>query len=248
MHHSVNNRFYRAFLVMMAFIFMSLGGEGGASARPPSAGVRGRHGDVYHPRVVVGVAPEGWIAQGPGWYLVPNRMDLLSFPASSGEWRMVYDWMEGCADSGRTSIKLIDPLDVLAVLRLEDFLGVPWDARGILAAVWCQEASMMHHGRGGGPIRGDFKNGVARAHGPAQLWPWFRNWCGLGARGADDLYGALTCYWSRVVDRYHYREAERCDNPWQVAEALAANGPRYLPMGCKAESGHWRAMKRWNAS
>lgn len=198
-----------------------------------------------HMRVVVGDVPPDWVAQGPGWLVAPRRDELLDFPASSGEWRMVYDWIEGCVEKGRVSQRMVDPLDVLAVLRLEDHLGVPWEARGILASVWCMEASMMRSTRGGRPIRGDFRNGVARAHGPAQLWPWFRNWCGLGARGADDLYGALTCYWARVVDRYHYRDAERCDNPWRVAEALAANGPRYLPMGCRAESSHWREMMRW---
>lgn len=158
---------------------------------------------------------------------------------------MVYDWIEGCVDRGRVLQRMVDPLDVLAVLRLEDHLGVPWEARGILAAVWCMEASMLKHARGGGPVRGDWRNGVARAHGPAQLWPWFRNWCGLGSRGADNLFGALTCYWSRVADRFHYRDTGRCAHPWRVAEALAANGPRYLYRGCDAESSHWREMMRW---
>jgi hypothetical protein len=200
-----------------------------------------------HPRVVLGEAPDGWAPQGPGWFISPDRSDLLDFPASSGEWRTVYDWIDGCVEIGRVRTSMVDPLDVLAVLRLEDHLGVPWEARGILASVWCMEASMLTHGRKGGPIRGDYKNGIARAHGPAQLWPWFRSWCGFGPRGADNLYGALTCYWSRVVDRYHARNVEKCDNPWAVAEALAANGPRYLQSGCRAESSHWRQMIRWRS-
>lgn len=222
------------FLVsLIVSLVMVVGGDVGA--RPPAK----------MPRVVVGAQPADWVAEGPGWYVVPSRDDLLSFPASSGEWRMVYDWIEGCVDRGRVLQRMVDPLDVLAVLRLEDHLGVPWEARGILAAVWCMEASMLKHARGGGPVRGDWRNGVARAHGPAQLWPWFRNWCGLGSRGADNLFGALTCYWSRVADRFHYRDTGRCAHPWRVAEALAANGPRYLYRGCDAESSHWREMMRW---
>lgn len=206
------------------------------------------HPSRPHPRIVVGPRPVGWAPEGPGWYVVPTREDLIWEPAASGEWRTVYSWIEGCVDLGRVRRDMVDELDVLAVLRLEDFLGVPWEARGILASVWCMEASMLKHGRRGGPVRGDWHNGVARAHGPAQLWPWFRNWCGLGATGADNLYGALTCYWSRVVDRFHYRDADRCDHPWRVAEALAANGPRYLPTGCRAESSHWRQMLRWQSN
>jgi hypothetical protein len=49
------------------------------------------------------------------------------------------------------------------------------------------------------------------------------------------------------VDRYHARNVEKCDNPWAVAEALAANGPRYLQSGCRAESSHWRQMIRWRS-
>lgn len=226
-----SRQIFWAFFLFLLCIF-----GGVADARPPAV----------MPRVVVGDAPVGWVAEGPGWYVVPTRDELLSFPAASGEWRMVYDWIEGCVDRGRVSQRMVDPLDVLAVMRLEDHLGVPWEARGILAAVWCMEASMMRTGRKGGVIRGDWRNGVAQAHGPAQLWPWFRNWCGLGEGGADDLFGALTCYWSRVVDRYHRRGAERCSEPWKMAEALAANGPRYLSMGCRAESSHWREMRRWH--
>jgi len=196
-------------------------------------------------RIVVGEPPSDWMPQGPGWFTVPDRDELLWTPASSAEWRIVYDLVEGCVSAGRVTHQMVDPFDVLAVLRLEDHLGVPWEARGILVSVWCLEASMRHADRRGGPIRGDFKNGVARAHGPAQLWPWFRAWCGLGTQGADHLLPALACYWSRVVDRYIIRDTNRCQNPWAVAEALAANGPRYLSVGCSAQSSHWRALMKW---
>jgi hypothetical protein len=215
--------------------FLLLGTAADVMARPPAK----------PSRIVLGSPPPNWVPEGPGWFVVPSRDELLSFPASSGEWRTVYSWIDGCVEIGRVKYSMVDQLDVLAVLRLEDYLGVPWEARGILASVWCMEASMLKTGRGGGPVRGDWHNGVARAHGPAQLWPWFRNWCGLGPRGADNLFGALTCYWSRMVDRFHHRNASRCGHPWRVAEALAANGPRYLNAGCDAESSHWRQMLRW---
>ena len=197
------------------------------------------------PRIVMGEPPVDWVPEDPGWFIVPTKDELLWDPASSAEWRVVYDLVEGCIDSGRVSQDMVDPLDVLSVLRLEEYLGVPWEARGILVSVWCMESSMLVVDRKGRPIRGDFKDGIARAHGPAQLWPWFRAWCGLGPNGADHLFGALTWYWSRVVDRYVARDAERCPEPWAVAEALAANGPRYLPVGCSAQSSHWRALMKW---
>lgn len=140
-----------------------------------------------------------------------------------------------------------DPYLVLAVLRLEDQLGVPPEARGILASVWCIEASMKMEGRNGGPIRGDYHHGVARAHGPAQLWAWHRNWCGLTEGGADDLVASLTCYWQRAVDRREKRALD-CEHSWRVGEALAANGPRYKRQGCKAKSVHWEEMESWLAS
>jgi len=201
---------------------------------------------LSHPRIVVGEPPTGWSPQGPAWFIAPTRAELISYPASSAEWRIVYDWIDGCVSQGRVRTDMVDGLDVLGVLRLEGYLGVPPEARGILASVWCMEASMLTTGTRGGPIRGDYSRGIARAHGPAQLWPWFRHWCGLGDRGgADDLFSSLTCYWSRVVDRYHARATSRCSEPWAVAEALAANGPRYLKRGCDAQSSHWRAMMRW---
>jgi hypothetical protein len=84
------------------------------------------------------------------------------------------------------------------------------------------------------------------AHGPAQLWPWHRAWCGLSEAGADDVFAALTCYWQRVVDRH--AKVSTCRDSWRVAEALTANGPRYQRLGCKAESKHWHELMRWRES
>lgn len=166
---------------------------------------------------------------------------LLQEPISDEERSMVEAQISLCK---RDVKNVADPFLVLAVLRLEDELDVPPEARGILGSVWCLEASMKLEGREGGPVRGDYHGGVAMAHGPAQLWPWHRNWCGLTDGGADDLTASLTCYWQRVVERREKR-AMGCKNSWQVAEALAANGPRYKSWGCKAKSSHWRELERW---
>jgi hypothetical protein len=91
-------------------------------------------------------------------------------------------------------------------------------------------------------MRGDVRHGIAQAHGPLQLWPWHRAWCGLSAGGADDIDAAARCYWSRVEDRRQARALD-CADSWRVGEALAANGPAYLPHGCAATSSHWRQMR-----
>lgn len=172
----------------------------------------------------------------------PDHLGLLMSEVPSPEESQIVSRQ---IDLCKRSVELTaDPYLVLAVLRLEHQLGVPPEAQGILNSVWCIEASMRLEGRHGGPIRGDYHNGVARAHGPAQLWAWHRNWCGLTEGGADDLVASLTCYWQRVVDRREKR-ALHCDDSWRVGEALAANGPRYRKFGCKAKSGHWEEMEAW---
>lgn len=143
----------------------------------------------------------------------------------------------------RDVVTVADPWLVLAVYRYEELIGVPDEARGILGAVWCMEAAMRTQSADGEAIRGDWQDGRAMAHGPAQLWPWHRAWCGLTEAGADDVLAALGCYWQRVVDRHP--KASRCADAWRVAEALTANGPKYQHHGCKAESKHWRELMRW---
>lgn len=175
----------------------------------------------------------------------PDHLGLLmSEVPTPQESQLVSRQIETCRRDVET---VADPYLVLAVLRLEQELGVPLEARGILASVWCIEAAMRVEAHKGGPIRGDYHNGVARAHGPAQLWAWHRNWCGLTDEGADDLVSALTCYWQRVVDRREKRALD-CEHSWRVGEALAANGPRYKKLGCKAKSVHWEEMENWLAS
>lgn len=170
---------------------------------------------------------------------------LLSDPVTEYEETVVLSQIENCS---RNVKRVADPYYILALLRLEADLGVPDEARGILGAVWCIESAMRLEAAVGGTIRGDPRNGVRMAHGPFQLWPWMRNWCGLTQEGSDDLFVAATCYWQRVEDRYNVRAVDGCskqENRWKYAEALTANGPKYRKIGCNnSESGHWRQMKQ----
>ena len=202
-----------------------------ASPKSPKLYVRQKPVD---PATVTCFSPEG---------PVPDRTGvLLQDPPTDEERRMIEIQLEHCKRDVRG---VADPFLMLAVLRFEEEIGVPDEARGILNAVWCIEAAMKLEDKDGGPIRGDWHGGHANAHGPAQLWSWHRNWCGLAEGGADDLYASLGCYWQRAEDRREKR-AMGCIDTWRVGEALAANGIKYKPHGCKAQSSHWKEMKKWH--
>ncbi len=144
------------------------------------------------------------------------------------------------------SVELVaDPWRVLALFRLEEQLAIPDEARGILGAIWCIESGMRTRASSGGPIRGDVTDGQPHAIGPLQGHAWLWQWCGLVPDAADDLFQAARCYWSRVSDRHAQLGAACGKHGWRVAEALTANGRKYLPMGCKAESGHWLELESW---
>jgi hypothetical protein len=169
------------------------------------------------------------------------RESLLAAHPTEYEVHILSRALWGCS---RGAWRVADLDDALALLRHEVELGVPDELRGLLLAVWCVESGMRVEARAGGPIRGDWRGTVAMAHGPFQLWPWHRDWCGLDDGEVDDLLDASWCYWRRVVDRRRERAME-CSDSWKVGEALAANGPRYLSAGCAAESGHWREWQAW---
>jgi len=205
-----------------------------ASDVPPLIGeVRGVVRDVR--RVLHDERPAAREAQPADALMCVAPLELGADEITLDERRAIERQIDGC---WRRPGRHADPWALLELLRLEDQLGVPDESRGILAAVWCVEGAL----RSDRVLRGDPRGGVAQAHGPMQLWPWHRAWCGLTKRGADDLVGAARCYWSRVVDRREARAIE-CSQSWRVGEALAANGPAYLPLGCEAESSHWRTME-----
>jgi hypothetical protein len=210
--------------------------KGGADRLPPIAAVR-----KIEKKDTKLLSPEDSMCLFPSPTPPSHIGVLLQEPINDEERALVEVQINRCKRDVRG---VADPFLVLAVLRLEKELDVPPEARGILGSVWCIEAAMRVEGKEGGPVRGDYHGGTAMAHGPAQLWPWHRDWCGLTDGGADDLVASLTCYWQRVVDRREKR-AMNCEDSWRVGEALAANGPKYKSWGCKAKSSHWRELERW---
>lgn len=138
--------------------------------------------------------------------------------------------LRSCSRAGRRS----DPWMVLTLVRLERELGAP---DGLLSAVACWETGYTQH------ARGDWRDGVARAHGPMQLHPvWYRA-CGLSAGARDDVEASARCYLSRVYA--HAETWSHCDRPLVVGEAMAANSPKYTHWGCDARSMHALELERW---
>lgn len=142
---------------------------------------------------------------------------------------LVERYLAECSRTGPRS----DPWLVLRVVRVEAALGIP---SGLLAAVVCWETGYTHD------ARGDWQDGHARAHGHAQMHGWWMGWCGLSEGARDDVDAALRCYWRRVE---HYLADGVCAGNLARAEAMAANGPRYLPWSCRARSEHWLEWARW---
>lgn len=172
----------------------------------------------------------------------PDRLGvLIEAPPTREERTRVVAAIDTC---GQTSRAVADPWLVLALGRLEDMRGVPVEARGILAGVWCVEASMRTEAARGGPVRGDIRDGVATAHGPMQQQSWMHAWCGMSSAGADDLLAAGDCWLLRVESLLDAaREECGAANAWRVAEAMTSNPRKYGHRKCAARtSKHWAAM------
>jgi hypothetical protein len=163
---------------------------------------------------------------------------LVNDPATEEERRAIYAVMDACKKSSR---RTTDPFQLLALLRAERMYGVPDAARGITLGVLCVEVSLREKSSSGGPFRGDWLNGVARAHGPFQLHDWFRAWCGAAPGSADDLLFSAGCYLARVESVLP--KVKGCKNPWRVAEAATANYRRY-GFRCESKSDHWKVIER----
>jgi hypothetical protein len=175
--------------------------------------------------------------------VVPERLGILLHDLPTQDEReVVVTAIDGCQQTNR---RVADPWLALALLRLEADAGAP---AGMLLAAWCREASMRTVSAStGGPIHGDVLDGVARAVGPMQMHGWWVRWCGWDRDRRADLLDSATCYLRRIVDQLDEAESE-CgagDAAWRVAEALAANAPRYASHGCDARSEHWRILESW---
>ena len=165
-------------------------------------------------------------------------MDVTE-PPSFEERAIVEQLREACPGASPDA----DPFGLLRLIRLEEQLGVDRYRPGLLVATWCIEASLRTHGRDGAPLRGDYRQGVAMALGPFQLWPQHRKACGLTDRDAHDLEAAARCYAARVL-RVLPRAASKCPTaPERTAEAAVANIAKYR-WSCTAASKHWLLAER----
>jgi len=138
----------------------------------------------------------------------------------------------------------VDPWAVLRLVRLEETLGVTEWRPGLLGAVWCVEGGLRLEARRGGPLRGDYRDGVPMAHGPFQLWLSSRAACGGSAGAADDLEWSARCWVARVEATLpKARRACPRGNAWMVAEAAVSNVRKYR-WDCRRGSEHWRLAAR----
>ncbi|MFO0745048.1 MAG: hypothetical protein U1F43_05135 [Myxococcota bacterium] len=168
--------------------------------------------------------------------------DLVREPANQDEHARVESIIDRCPRAARVHI---DPFAVLALVRLEEELGVPTEARGLLPAVWCIESAFRPAER----LFGD----MGAALGPAQFHEQLAAWC-MGdyrVRGKDwrgDFVFSARC-WVAHVMRNLDRARARCgpDKAWQVAEAVVANPARY-GWRCAASSEHWKLAETFRAA
>lgn len=144
--------------------------------------------------------------------------------------------------SFRASAKLVDPWRVLALIRLEVVLDIPVDARGLLPATWCIEASMQLRKPDGSLIRGDFREGRGYiSQGPFQLSESLRDICG-GVEGArHDFIWAARCWVANVYRVLPKAQAACPRRAWVHAEALVAN-PAVYRGKCNTASKHYRLI------
>ena len=168
-----------------------------------------------------------------------------------GEREMVDYILDNCPNGSR---KQIDPYDVLALIRLEEKLGVPKEVKGILPAVFCIESGLKK----ADDLVGD--NGLAL--GPAQFHvAAFRtcvisNWARTNSSHIIDnkdwrrdfLFSARC--WITNTMRVLKRIEKECPDldvygKWQVAEANVANWVRYKNYKCKAKSKHFKLLEVW---
>lgn len=162
--------------------------------------------------------------------------------------------LDNCPGTTRNNI---DAYDVLALLRLEERLNVPKEARGILPAVFCIESKLQKADN----LFGD----EGRALGPAQFHiAAFRtcvvsNWKNSKESHIINKYDwrrdflfSARCWITntmRVLTRIERECPDISDyEKWVVAEANVSNWVRYRHHGCKAKSKHFRLFEKWQES
>ncbi len=178
--------------------------------------------------------------------ILPDRMGvLLEATPTQAEQHFVDRALTACESLRGPVRRVADPFQVLALLRLEQDLGIPDEARGIIVAAWCVETSMKARPGKGKQFLGDFRDGVALASGSFQLhenvWAITCN----GTRNAPhDLLWAAGCWWSQVLKAADKaRRVSGCpeEDILRVAEAAASNIRRY-GWRCNSKSSHWQML------
>jgi hypothetical protein len=164
-------------------------------------------------------------------YFVPTPHELIMLDAA----------LEACPN-GYTE----DTGSLLRLIKLEQELGVAerW-IPGALLAVFCVESSYRIVNKKGGRVLGDFRNGVAMAHGPFQLWPVNRRYCGERKGESHDLEWSARC-WVKLVERTYKKAIDKCPNSaWRTAEAAVSNIAKYR-WSCQLSSKHWKVAEKIN--
>ena len=179
--------------------------------------------------------------------ILPDLMGVLLEAAPTEAEQHFVDRALTACEGLRGPVRLVaDPFQVLALARLEDNLGVPDSARGILVAAWCVETAMKARPGKGKHFLGDYRDGIALASGSFQLhenvWALTCN----GTRNAPhDLLWAAGCWWSQVLKTEEKaRRVSGCEEAdlLRVAEEAASNVRRY-GWRCDSKSAHWQVLE-----
>lgn len=160
---------------------------------------------------------------------------LVMAPPTEEELLVIDAVAEGCRHYGPHA----DPFELLALYRLEKSLGVHEWRPALLLGVFCVEAGLRTTSRRGGPIWGDYRDGVPMAWGPMQLWKTSRDDCRGTPDAAHDLIWSGRC-WVARTERVLDKASRFCDkNQMMVAEAAISNIRKY-GWRCNASSEHWK--------
>ncbi len=162
---------------------------------------------------------------------IPSDNDLIMLSAA----------LEACPNGYRGSHDAL-----ITLIRLERELGVHDWIPGALIGVFCVESSYRIRTRRGGKILGDYRGKVAMAHGPFQMWPVNRRYCGEKKGESHDLEWSARC-WVKLVERTHKKAKGKCPgSAWRTAEAAVSNIAKYQ-WSCDLSSKHWKVAERINA-
>jgi hypothetical protein len=177
--------------------------------------------------------------------------ELISEPPSEEERKMIDFIIESCPTA---NVSNVDPYDVLALLRLEDAMGLPDSVRYMIPSVFCTESSLQK----ASDLRGDHGRalGPAQFHLPAYTTCITTQWRGYKGSTKVNNVDWRTDYifsarcWVKNILRVMPRIEKQCPDlseydKWKVAEANVANWVRYKRYKCEAKSKHFDLLEAW---